>query len=128
MIDVDHFKQVNDRFGHAIGDRALRTLADLMRQNCRYADFPARYGGEEFVLALPQTDSDIGSDVALRLNHSVSTYHWGGVQAGLTVTISIGVASSCELPEPSTREALIDAADGRLYAAKHGGRNQVVSD
>ena len=127
LIDVDHFKQVNDRFGHAIGDRALHTLADLMRQNCRYADFPARYGGEEFMLALPQTDLDIGGDVAHRLNHSVSTYHWAGIHAGLAVTISIGVASSSELPVPYSREALIDAADGRLYVAKNSGRNRVVS-
>ncbi|MEO8104653.1 MAG: GGDEF domain-containing protein [Betaproteobacteria bacterium] len=127
MIDVDHFKQVNDRFGHAIGDRALHTLADLMRQNCRYADFPARYGGEEFMLALPQTELAVGIDVANRLNHSVSTYHWAGIHPGLAVTISIGVASTDELPPPYARDVLIDAADGRLYVAKNGGRNRVVS-
>jgi len=127
LIDVDHFKKVNDRFGHAIGDRTLHTLADLMRQNCRYADFPARYGGEEFMLALPQTDPVIGTSVAQRLNHSVSAYHWAGIQAGLAVTISIGVASTAELPEPYAVEALIDMADGRLYGAKNSGRNRVVS-
>ncbi len=127
MIDVDHFKQVNDLFGHAIGDRALHTLADLMRQNCRYADCPARYGGEEFMLALPQTDLDIGIDVANRLNHSVSTYHWAGIHAGMAVTISIGVASTRELTEPYASDALIELADGRLYGAKDSGRNRVVS-
>ena len=127
MIDVDHFKHVNDRFGHAIGDRTLHTLADLIRQNCRYADFPARYGGEEFMLALPQTDLAMGIDVAQRLNHSVSAYHWAGIEAGLAVTISIGVATTIELSEPHIGDALIAVADRRLYAAKNGGRNQVVS-
>ncbi len=127
LIDVDHFKQVNDRFGHAIGDRALHQLADLMRQNCRYADFPARYGGEEFVLALPQTDLATGIDVAQRLSHSVSAFYWDGIQHGLAVTISVGVASTTELTAPCRGEALIAAADNRLYVAKQGGRNRVVS-
>ena len=127
LIDVDHFKQVHDRYGHAIGDRTLHTLADLLRQNCRYADFPARYGGEEFMLALPQTDLAIGTEVAMRLSHSVAAYHWAGIQAGLAVTISIGVASTAELPEPYAWDVLIKVADGRLYAAKNGGRNRVVN-
>ena len=127
LIDVDYFKQVNDRFGHAVGDRTLHTLADLLRQNCRYADFPARYGGEEFMLALPQTDLAIGTEVAQRLNHSVSAFHWAGVQAGMAATVSIGVASTTELREPYAAEALIAAADVRLYGAKNAGRNRVVN-
>ncbi|MBL0121977.1 MAG: GGDEF domain-containing protein [Betaproteobacteria bacterium] len=127
LIDVDHFKQVNDQYGHAIGDRALHTLADLMRQNCRYADFPARYGGEEFILALPQTDLVSGTEVAKRLNHSVAAYHWAGIQTELAVTVSIGVASTTELDKPYASETLIEMADGRLYAAKNAGRNRVVS-
>jgi len=127
LIDVDHFKQVNDRFGHAIGDRALHQLAGLMRQNCRYADFPARYGGEEFVLALPQTDLATGIDVAQRFSHSVSAFYWEGIQPGLAVTISVGVASTAELATPCRSEALIAAADNRLYVAKNDGRNRVVS-
>ena len=126
MIDVDHFKRVNDQFGHAIGDRALHTLADLMRQNCRYADFPARYGGEEFLLALPQTDLAIGTEVAQRLNNSAAAYHWAGIHPALAVTISIGVASTAEITEPYSLEALIELADVHLYAAKKGGRNRVV--
>ena len=127
MIDVDHFKRVNDRFGHAIGDRTLHTLADLIRQNCRYADFPARYGGEEFILALPQTGLVMGADVAQRLNHSVSAYHWAGIHEDLAVTVSIGVASTAERREPIAAETLIEAADTRLYAAKNSGRNRVMS-
>ena len=127
MIDVDHFKQVNDQFGHAVGDRTLHTLADLMRQNCRYADFPARYGGEEFMLALPQTDLAIGTEVARRLNHSVATYFWAGIHPGLSVTVSIGVASTNELHEPYEGESLVSAADARLYTAKNTGRDKVVS-
>ena len=127
MIDVDYFKQVNDRFGHAIGDRTLHTLADLMRQNCRYADFPARYGGEEFMLALPQTDLAVGLEVARRLNHSVATYFWEGIQPGLAVTVSIGVASTADMREPYLPESLVEAADAHLYTAKNSGRNRVVS-
>ncbi len=127
LIDVDHFKLVNDRFGHAIGDRTLHTLADLMRQNCRYADFPARYGGEEFMLALPQTDLAIGTEVAKRLNHSVAAYHWAGIHADLAVTVSIGVASTTEMHKPFQPDALIEKADVRLYGAKNAGRNRVVS-
>ena len=126
MIDVDHFKLVNDQFGHAIGDRALHTLADLMRQNCRYADFPARYGGEEFLLALPQTDLVIGTEVAQRLNYSAAAYHWAGIHPALAVTISIGVASTAEIAEPYSHDALIELADLHLYAAKKDGRNRVV--
>ena len=128
MIDVDLFKQVNDRFGHAIGDRALHTLADLMRQNCRYADFPARYGGEEFMLALPQTDLAIGTEVAQRLNYSVAAYHWAGIHPALAVTISIGVAATNELTLPYDYETLVEVADARLYLGKKGGRNRVVSE
>lgn len=128
IIDVDYFKQVNDRFGHAVGDRSLHVLADLIRQNSRYADFPARYGGEEFVVALPQTDLATGAEVAQRLNHSVAAYYWGSIHPPLAITISIGVASTAELPQPYTAESLVEAADRRLYAAKNAGRNRVVSN
>ena len=127
MIDVDHFKRVNDKFGHAVGDRTLHTLADLMRQNCRYADFPSRYCGEEFMLALPHTDLATGTEVAQRLNYSVSAYHWLGIQTGLAVTVSIGVASTTELSEPYTGDALVEMADARMYAAKNAGRDRVVN-
>ena len=79
------------------------------------------------MLALPQTDLDVGIDVARRLNHSVETYFWEGIQPGLTVTISIGLVSTAELPEPYAAESLIAAADARLYSAKNAGRNRVVS-
>ncbi|MBL8524637.1 MAG: GGDEF domain-containing protein [Betaproteobacteria bacterium] len=127
IIDVDFFKQVNDRYGHAIGDRTLHLLADLIRQNSRYADFPARYGGEEFVVALPQTDLATGADVAQRLNHSVSAYYWASIHPELAITISIGVASTTEMPQPYLGESLVELADHRLYAAKNAGRDRVVS-
>jgi diguanylate cyclase (GGDEF)-like protein len=131
MIDVDHFKQVNDQFGHAIGDRVLRVIADLMRENCRYADLPARYGGEEFILALPQTERAIGLIVAQRLNIAVEEYDWRRIQSGLGVTVSIGVATTAELPTEalsditSAMSALIEAADRKMYRAKNAGRNRV---
>jgi diguanylate cyclase (GGDEF)-like protein len=133
MMDVDHFKQVNDKFGHAIGDRVLRVIADLMRENCRYADLPARFGGEEFVVALPQTDLSIGKVVAQRLNIMVAEYEWQQIHPDLAVTISIGIATTAELKEQelidtsAAMNALHEAADRRLYQAKNGGRNRVVA-
>jgi diguanylate cyclase (GGDEF)-like protein len=133
MIDVDHFKQVNDKFGHAVGDRVLRVIADVLRENCRYADLPARYGGEEFILALPQTELAIGKVVAQRLNIAVAEYEWKRIQPGLRVTISIGVATTRDMTIDALKEipgamnALLEAADRKLYEAKNRGRNRVVS-
>jgi diguanylate cyclase (GGDEF)-like protein len=129
MIDVDHFKQVNDKFGHATGDIVLRMLADLMRQNCRYADLPARFGGEEFILAMPQTELSVGKVVAQRLNIAVAEYDWQHIQPGLAVTISIGVATTAEMAAAelsNAMNALFEAADRKLYEAKNSGRNRVV--
>ncbi len=129
MIDVDHFKQVNDKFGHITGDTVLRTPAELIRQNCRYADLPARFGSEELILAMPQTELSVGKVVAQRLNIAVAKYDWHTIQAGLAVTISVGVATPAEIALDgisNATNALLEAADRRLYQAKKLGRNQVV--
>ncbi len=129
MIDVDHFKQVNDKFGHITGDTVLRTPAELIRQNCRYADLPARFGSEELILAMPQTELSVGKVVAQRLNIAVAEYDWHTFQAGLAVTMSVGVATPAEIVLDgisNATNALLEAADRRLYQAKKLGRNQVV--
>jgi diguanylate cyclase (GGDEF)-like protein len=123
LADLDHFKSINDRFGHGVGDEVLRRVAGVIRSNCRGRDLAARYGGEEFVLALASVDYDAAIDVAHRLRESIEAYPWDRVTCGLTVSASIGVAQGVETADAV---ALLTLADRRLYAAKYGGRNQVV--
>jgi diguanylate cyclase len=136
MIDIDYFKRVNDRWGHAIGDRVLEILADLMRSDLRTVDLPARIGGEEFAALLPDADRATAAEVAERLRRAVEAHvarNGGGANADaakpetIPFSVSIGVASS---PEdcPAGYEVLMSVADRRLYAAKEGGRNRVVHE
>jgi diguanylate cyclase (GGDEF)-like protein len=125
MLDVDHFKNVNDRFSHAVGDAVLRTVARILRENTRGVDAVARYGGEEFCLVLVETDVEEGARLCDRLRGMVESYDWFAVRPGLAVTISAGIAGSHESDSP---DALLAAADLRLYAAKHQGRNRVCAD
>jgi diguanylate cyclase (GGDEF)-like protein len=126
MIDIDHFKRVNDAHGHPAGDAVLKALADAIRGSIRTIDMAARYGGEEFVVILPETPLDGARIVAERLRRRVAEHPLTG-PAGqrLTCSVSVGVAI---LPEDAVRkEPLIDAADQALYGAKSAGRNTVKS-
>jgi len=126
MADLDHFKTVNDRFGHPFGDLVLAVTAQVLRGNVRESDLVARYGGEEFVLMLPETPSAEAMVVAEKLRAAIEEQDYtDGIQSA-HVTISLGVAS---LPEsaPADVEDLLRRADDALYAAKHGGRNQAVA-
>jgi len=124
MIDVDHFKAVNDEYGHAVGDRALRLIADALRANTRVFDSVARYGGEEFVVAMPSTSCDDALAAAERLRSAVEalTLEAGPAQR-FKLTISIGIA--CTDGAPIAPEALLGAADMALYEAKRAGRNRI---
>ena len=127
MLDVDHFKQFNDSYGHPAGDEVLRRLADALRRTVREVDTPARYGGEEFMVILPETPHAQAAAIAERIRARVADERFSpggdGEQAG--VTISIGLAG---FPGDGTSpEALIEAADDALYRAKEGGRNRVVA-
>jgi two-component system, cell cycle response regulator len=125
MLDVDHFKSVNDEFGHAAGDSALRTLADALRANTRVFDSLVRYGGEEFVVVMPGTTIDGAIQAAERLRVAVASTPFVWLQAGqCRLTISIGIACSGE--QPLTPKALLHAADLALYEAKRAGRNRIV--
>jgi diguanylate cyclase (GGDEF)-like protein len=117
LIDVDHFKQVNDQHSHQVGDEVLRALAALVRSACRTGDIAARYGGEEFAVLFRDLPDVEAVEAAERIRRLVEEFDWGVVAAGLAVTVSIGVASGPD------RLAL---ADLRLYQAKHAGRNRVV--
>ena len=125
MIDVDHFKQFNDAFGHPAGDRVLQVMADVLRACCRSGDTVARYGGEEFSLVLPALDDDHALSVAERVRSAVER----AAVPGRPVTVSIGVATAeagTVAGGPDEAEAwLVDQADTALYAAKAQGRNRV---
>lgn len=125
LIDLDHFKSINDAHGHPAGDAALKQVARVLREAIRPRDTAARVGGEEFALWLPFADLEAGREVAERVRTMVegSPFRHGGSERLLTV--SCGVAA---YPKPIRRvEKLMDAADAALYAAKHAGRNKVVA-
>jgi diguanylate cyclase (GGDEF)-like protein len=125
MLDIDHFKVFNDRYGHAAGDSALRTLGRFLLARLRATDIACRYGGEEFTLLLPDTPLDHASRIAERLREEFQTIPM--VHAGATyppLTLSLGLAVSPE--DGQSAPALLAAADAALYAAKAGGRNRVV--
>ena len=126
LMDLDHFKSVNDRFGHAAGDATLQAVAELLRIHQRAADLPARLGGEEFAMVLPETDVPGALIMAERLRAACEVLKIdvpGGVWAGLSLTMSIGVAR-CEDMDTSLDDVL-RRADAALYRAKHDGRNRV---
>ncbi len=120
VLDVDHFKQYNDLFGHPAGDQVLQQVAQTLRSGVRAVDFVARYGGEEFVILLPQTEARPAMEVAERLRGEIES-HPGHLRP---ITVSIGVASAG--PRIDTAADLIDAADRALYASKRAGRNRVT--
>lgn len=124
MIDIDHFKTVNDRFGHAVGDQALRQLAGVLRANTRVFDSVARYGGEEFVVVMPGSGIEDAVSAAERLREETEnlTFTVPGV-GRVPLTISLGVACASEPGMPAAD--LLRAADQALYDAKRGGRNRV---
>jgi diguanylate cyclase (GGDEF)-like protein len=123
MCDVDHFKDINDRHTHTVGDEVLRTIARVFRDTARGTDILARFGGEEFLLILPETDLAGAEALAERIRTAVADHEWSEIAPELRVTMSIGVA---ELLETMDSSALLAAADARLYAAKRSGRDRVV--
>jgi diguanylate cyclase (GGDEF)-like protein len=122
LFDLDDFKQVNDRWSHAMGDAVLRAVARLLRAHCRESDLVARYGGEEFALLLPATDAAGAQVVCDKLRAVIAAHDWNALAPGLRVTASIGVADDSGVADA---QALLAAADARLYRAKRGGKNQV---
>jgi diguanylate cyclase (GGDEF)-like protein len=121
MIDIDHFKRLNDEFGHLLGDEVLRQASSIFSQHLRKIDVVCRYGGEEFALVLPQTSAEQTLRVAEKLRQTVETWQFPGVPR--SVTMSAGVATFGI--HGNSRDELVKAADAGLYAAKQGGRNRV---
>jgi diguanylate cyclase (GGDEF)-like protein len=126
MIDIDHFKQVNDTFGHHVGDQLLRDVTSILMKDMREVDTVARYGGEEFVIILPETTQTGAVYVAQRLRRAVeqAKFFAGSPHAVQRLTISIGVAVYDT--DAQFKRDLIEFADAALYAAKHEGRNRVI--
>lgn len=131
MMDLDHFKEVNDTYGHEVGDQVLIQLAEVMKKNIRYEDIPFRYGGEEFIVVVPATSADstpdLGMEIAERLRAAVENHAFecGDEIPPLQKTISIGVALFPT--HGKTSHEIIRAADEALYEAKNSGRNRVCS-
>jgi two-component system cell cycle response regulator len=121
FFDIDHFKQVNDRYGHLVGDSILRHVAALVKKQIRKSDFVARWGGEEFVILLPRTHLTKTRQVAEMLRQTIEKENFGSVE---TISCSFGVAA---LEENESAEALLKRVDRLLYQAKEAGRNCVVA-
>ena len=124
VADLDHFKIINDRMGHRVGDEVLRRSAAIMQRHCRPVDMVARIGGEEFALILPGLDAESATARCEALRSAVELHPWAAsVHPGLRVTLSIGIA---QWDGASGADEVLHAADKRLYTAKHAGRNRVA--
>lgn len=125
MIDVDHFKQINDRLGHLAGDQVLRRVAGIVRSALREVDSVGRYGGEEFLVVLPGTRLDSAVNTAERIRLAIEQIPIRIERDLVRVTVSIGAMSAGQ-DGPASVDELIDGADRAMYEAKHSGRNRVV--
>lgn len=124
LLDLDHFKRVNDGFSHRIGDIVLQTIANILRINSGEADVAARYGGEEFVIVMPNHDTRSAMERCETIRLQVEQFHWQSVAPGLAVTTSGGI---CESHDYAHFERMLDDADAKLYKAKIAGRNRIVA-
>lgn len=125
MVDIDHFKSINDNFGHSAGDEVIKILAKVLHDNARECDLVARYGGEEFAIVLEKIDSRGAESIAARIGKTLTESDAVEHTGGKVVTASLGVASINH--GAKDKEALLDQADQALYVAKETGRNRVVS-
>ena len=122
VLDLDHFKRVNDVFGHAVGDRVLGQVARLLRDHTRPDDVVTRTGGEEFVIAMPNISGPDAFDVCERLRLRISDFQWGAIAPELSVTLSAGIACAPDFDA----KRLVERADLAMYRAKRAGRNRVA--
>lgn len=125
FMDVDYFKQVNDRFGHQVGDDVLTKLGEILRTETRVQDSVFRFGGEEFVLLLHDAPHDASIDTCNRLRKLIANHDWAQIAPGLEITASFGIAAWAGETEPAP---IMARADKALYAAKENGRNRVEAD
>jgi diguanylate cyclase (GGDEF)-like protein len=126
MFDIDHFKFINDSFGHTTGDQALQRITQTVSAKLRSADVIGRYGGDEFVILLPQTSLQEALLLAERIRESVEAIHMETDKGPCNPTISIGIAEMRHAPLDTSIEHVVQHADKALYAAKTEGRNRTV--
>jgi len=126
MVDIDHFKDINDRFGHLVGDEVLREVGSILSGTLRSTDFTARYGGEEFVVILPQTTEEHSRILAERLRALIAEARFSHDGELFSITVSIG-AATLQPGALTKRKELLEKADKALYRAKNLGRNQVCT-
>ncbi|MBL4618571.1 MAG: PleD family two-component system response regulator [Marinicaulis sp.] len=128
ILDIDHFKKINDTYGHDAGDKVLKEFADCVARSVRGIDLACRYGGEEFLVAMPDTDMAFAAIVAERLRQEVAgkKFMINGGRDAIEITVSIGIASTENNPDEDSAQKLIKRADEALYEAKDGGRNRVI--
>lgn len=126
MLDLDSFKEINDRMGHLAGDRYLHRVGEVIRETMRAADIPCRYGGEEFCVLLPETDLDGATRIAERIRRRVSKLEVRAGEETLRATISVGIAAY-PADYPGTIQGFLEKADQALYLAKQSGRDRVIS-
>jgi diguanylate cyclase (GGDEF)-like protein len=124
LIDLDHFKSINDRYSHETGDEVLRRVARILAAGCRQSEVLARYGGEEFLICFPGSGVAAAVEICEALRRAVQSADWSEVAPGIAVSLSAGVAG---MQPGLTRSTLLKNADARLYRAKHAGRNRVVA-
>lgn len=124
LADIDHFKRVNDSHSHAIGDKVLYRVAEILTNRCRKTDVVARYGGEEFLLCFPDTSAEFAEQICSQIRYAIERTDWSDIGLGFRLTISFGIA---EVGIDSRRTSVLSDADTRLYQAKHKGRNRIVS-
>ena len=125
LLDIDHFKDINDTYSHSVGDEVLRGVAAYLRAHTRHSDIVARYGGEEFAIVFIATSRRDAASACEALRAGIAALECGTAASGQRVTVSIGVACA---EEASSIATLLGLADTRLYAAKHQGRNAVRSE
>jgi diguanylate cyclase (GGDEF)-like protein len=123
MLDLDHFKRINDTYGHAMGDAVLQHFAQLMRKAFRSIDMAARVGGEEFAVILPGSDLAAARTSAERLREIVAKTPL--VQDGKTISVTVSIGAATMVPSDSEADQMLIRADEALYRAKENGRNQV---
>ena len=125
FADLDHFKRINDSFGHYVGDVVLKNFADIIRTSIREIDYGSRFGGEEFVVLLVNTDIEQSKNIAERIRLGLEHFNFSDTAPGLHVTVSIGMANYRQYK--SIQETLM-TADNRMYKAKEQGRNKIISE
>jgi diguanylate cyclase (GGDEF)-like protein len=127
LIDIDHFKTLNDQFGHNSGDLVLKQTAEILLNSARATDTVARFGGEEFILLLARTPTENAHIVAERVRSTIENHRFHGEDQSLNVTVSIGLAGASETQPVSTLNELMMRCDSALYRAKNAGRNQICA-